>query len=102
MYVPTSDGLCKQSVVIKAYKTKLHCEVLTGDKKKSNVVYISRITLDTTESTFMPFISKRLQFPVRLAFAMMINKSHGQSFDNAGLFVTCKETYVAFLYIPVR
>ncbi len=35
--------------------------------------------------TDMPFEFKRLQFPVRLAFAMSINKAQGQSLKVAGI-----------------
>ncbi|KAG9460641.1 hypothetical protein GDO78_020514 [Eleutherodactylus coqui] len=33
----------------------------------------------------MPFECKRLQFPVRLAFAMTINRAQGQSLQQCGL-----------------
>jgi len=33
----------------------------------------------------MPFEFKRLQFPVRLAFAMIINRAQGQSLQGCGL-----------------
>lgn len=39
---------------------------------------IPRIRLNTTEVEF-PFILMRKQFPVRLCFAMTVNKSQGQS-----------------------
>jgi hypothetical protein len=57
--------------------------------------------LDITPSdTALPFIFKRHQFPVRLAYAMTINKSQGQSVDNVGLdphtpVFTHGELYVA-------
>jgi ATP-dependent DNA helicase PIF1 len=35
--------------------------------------------------TYMSFGFKRLQFPVRLAFAMTINKAQGQSLQVCGL-----------------
>ena len=35
----------------------------------------------------MPFRISRIQFPVRLAFAMTINKSQGQTLDRVGLFI---------------
>ena len=35
----------------------------------------------------MPFILRRRQFPIQLAFAMTINKSQGQTFEEVGLFL---------------
>jgi ATP-dependent DNA helicase PIF1 len=35
--------------------------------------------------TDMPFEFKHLQFPVRLAFAMTLNKAQGQSLQKCGL-----------------
>jgi ATP-dependent exoDNAse (exonuclease V) alpha subunit len=45
---------------------------------------IPRIALYPSQ-TNLPFQFKRLQFPVRLAFAMTINKSQGQTLDKIGL-----------------
>ena len=38
-----------------------------------------------TIPTYLPFDFKRLQFPVRLAFAMTISKSQGQSLEVCGI-----------------
>merc|ERR1712023_47371 len=35
----------------------------------------------------LPFKFQRKQFPIRLAFAMTINKSQGQTFDRVGLLL---------------
>ena len=45
---------------------------------------IPRITLDTMEDDY-PFILRRTQFPVKLSFAMTINKSQGQSLQYVGI-----------------
>ena len=45
-------------------------------------VFIPRIPIALTDS---PFRFKRLQFPVRLSFAVSINKSQGQTLSVAGL-----------------
>lgn len=67
---------------VKSLKTFLiECTILTGCGT-GEVVLIPRIPLMPTE---LPFQFKRLQFPVKLSFAMTINKSQGQTFNVAGL-----------------
>ena len=48
------------------------------------VVFIPRIKLRPTKGEF-PFSFSRRQFPVRLSFAMTINKSQGQSMETVGV-----------------
>ena len=55
--------------------------ILTGCAEGEDV-FIPRIP---TTSTDMLFTFKRLQFPVRLAFAMSINKVQGQSLKIAAI-----------------
>lgn len=55
--------------------------ILKG-KYKGEDVLISRIPMTPTD---LPFDFKRLQFPVRLAYAMTINKSQGQSLEVCGI-----------------
>ena len=51
-------------------------------KLKGEEVLIPRIT---TIAADLPFQFNRIQFPVRLAFAMTINKSQGQSLEVCGI-----------------
>ena len=59
----------------------IEATILTGFAKGEDV-FIPRIPLIPTD---MPFNFKRLQFPVRLAFAMSINKAQGQSLKVVGI-----------------
>lgn len=49
--------------------------------------FIPRIPLSSSDNSRLPFNLQRLQFPVRLAFAMSINKAQGQSLRHLGLFL---------------
>ena len=46
---------------------------------------IPRIKFIVSESE-LPFTLQRIQFPVRLAFCMTINKAQGQTLDKTGLY----------------
>ena len=59
----------------------IEATILTG-KGAGETVLIPRIPLEASNLEF-PF--KRLQFPVRLAFAITINKSQGQSIKHCGV-----------------
>ena len=56
--------------------------VVLDGKYEKDQVFIPRIPIVTEKVTFK---SKKLQFPVRLSFAMTINKSQGQTLKIAGL-----------------
>jgi hypothetical protein len=69
-----SNGLCNGTHMILL-------RILGGDGK---TVFIPRISIEPSEGDIHIPLS-RCQFPVRLAFAMTINKSQGQSVQNVGL-----------------
>lgn len=67
--------------VKKMMNNVIEATIIMG-KYKGEHVLIPRIP---TIPTDLPFDFKRLQFPVRLAFAMTINKSQGQSLEVCGI-----------------
>uniref|UniRef100_A0A914PVH4 ATP-dependent DNA helicase n=1 Tax=Panagrolaimus davidi TaxID=227884 RepID=A0A914PVH4_9BILA len=79
-----SEGLCNGTrlLVIGLLNHTLQCKILTGDKK-GETVFIHRILLYNEEN--YPFTLARRQFPVKIAFAMTINKSQGGTFEKIGL-----------------
>ncbi|SAM03783.1 hypothetical protein [Absidia glauca] len=55
-----------------------------NENSEDQVEFIPRIQLTTMEDDY-PFILSRKQFPLKLSFAMTINKSQGQSLTNVGI-----------------
>lgn len=70
--------------VKKMQNNLIEATIITGNYKGTDVL-IPRIPMIPTD---MPFDFKRLQFPIRLAFAMTINKAQGQSLQVCGLNLT--------------
>ena len=61
----------------------IEAKILTGPFKGEDAL-ISRIPMIPTD---MSFQFKRLQFPIQLASAIMINKAQGQSLELCGLYL---------------
>lgn len=70
--------------VKKLHNNLIEATIITG-KYKGEDVLLPRIPMIPTD---MSFEFKRLQFPVRLAFAMTINKAQGQSLQVCGINLT--------------
>ena len=77
-------GLCNgtRMRIIDMGDRLLTCEIITGDKK-GKIIYIPKITL--IDDQHFSCELHRHQFPVKLAFAMTINKSQGQTFAQIGI-----------------
>lgn len=96
-------GLCNGTrLIIKEIgKYVLKVAVINnGGDEYNQIEFIPRITLSTLEDVY-PFILTRKRFPVKLSFAMTINKSQGQSLTNVGIDLrypvfTHGQLYVAF------
>jgi len=81
------EGLCNgtRMVVLNVRRKVLQCRIISKNRRfKDKVVLIPRIRLSSNAET-LPVPLKRLQFPVRLAFAMTINKSQGQLVEHVGI-----------------
>jgi hypothetical protein len=62
----------------------LKCEIITGSNA-GNIALLPRIALNPDDDK-LPFQMQRLQFPIKLAYAITINKSQRQSFSRVGSF----------------
>jgi ATP-dependent DNA helicase PIF1 len=80
-------GLCNGTRLISRNFTQscIECEIAVGENA-GNIVHIPRMPLIPTDSQ-LPFELERIQFPIRLAFAMTINKSQGQTLDYVCLWL---------------
>ncbi|THH15669.1 hypothetical protein EW146_g4843 [Bondarzewia mesenterica] len=78
-------GLCNGSQFIVQQMSERVLEVrLLGGEHHGEVHFIPRITLSPSNHEF-PFMLRRRQFPVRLAFTITINKAQGQSLEHVGI-----------------
>jgi len=50
-------------------------------------VFLPRITMSPSDDISLPFKMRRKQFPIRLSFAMTINKAQGQTIPNVGIYL---------------
>src|SRR5271155_141926 len=78
-------GVCNgtRAVVTRMSDRVLEARLLTGEHAGSTT-FIPRLSI-IPSNTQVPFDFCRRQFPVKVCFAMSINKSQGQSVDHVGL-----------------
>jgi ATP-dependent exoDNAse (exonuclease V) alpha subunit len=94
-------GLCNgMRLIVRRFTMRVvEVEIITG-KGASNVAFIPRIKF-IYDNNDLPFTFVRKQFPLRLAYAMTINKSQGQTLSHVGLHLADDlflygQLYVAF------
>lgn len=72
---------------------------MTGSHKKK-WIFLLRIIFTTSSNIKISFALKKKQFPIKLTFALTINKSQGQTIPNVGIYLlehvfTHDQLYVA-------
>ncbi|KZS04859.1 ATP-dependent Helicase-like protein [Daphnia magna] len=83
--IDSRQGLCNGTrLIIKALSGNLIVAEIVAGKHKGQNVFLPRMSMSPTDSD-LPF--KRSQFPVLVAFVMLINKSQGQTFERVGIYL---------------
>ncbi len=75
---------CARLIVKRFGQRVIEAEIITGNNVDKRV-FIPHIIMSPSETDW-PFVLRRCQFPVRVAFAMTINKSQGQTLNNVGVY----------------
>jgi len=83
-----NNGLCNGTrLMVRALQANAIDAQIVGGQHVGKRVFIPRIPMAPSDDMSLPFKFKRQQFPVRLSFAMTINKSQGQTIPNVGIYL---------------
>ncbi|XP_074271087.1 uncharacterized protein LOC141595011 [Silene latifolia] len=83
-----SFGLCNGTRLIykKFLPNTIECVIMTG-QNRGDTVLIPRIKLRPAPSANYPFQFQRNQFPLKLSFAMTVNKCQGQTLSQVAVYL---------------
>jgi hypothetical protein len=84
--ISPSTGLCNGTrLIIEALLPNVISARIVSGSKIGDVVLIPKISLNSPDES--PINFQRHQFPIRLAFAMSVNKAQGQTLQKVGLYL---------------
>ena len=96
-------GLCNGTIVIPVAATRNHVTVTVPKSNKAlgnRQVNIPRIVFVPSDATASCYL-RRVQFPLRPALAVTVNKVQGQTVDKAGLYLPCSLFSHGQLYVAL-
>ena len=82
------EGLCNGTrLICKSLTNNIIDAVISAGEFKGKQVFLHRISFRIENNPDCPMSFERVQFPVRLCFAMTINKAQGQTLDFVGIYL---------------
>jgi ATP-dependent DNA helicase PIF1 len=86
--IDPANGLCNGTrLVVRGFQSNaIDAEIVVGQHAGERV-FLPRIPLCPSDNDIFPFRFKRKQFPIRLSFAMTINKAQGQTIPTVGVYL---------------
>ncbi|KAI3740150.1 hypothetical protein L2E82_30571 [Cichorium intybus] len=86
--IDPANGLCNGTRLIckRFQQNVIDAEIAVGQHAGKRV-FLPKIPLCPSDDDLFPFKLKRKQFPIRLCFAMTINKAQGQTIPNVGIYL---------------
>ena len=86
--IDLENGLCNGTrLICKSFQHHvIDAEIAVGQHAGKRV-FLPKIPLTPSDDDMFPFKLKRKQFPVRLCFAMTINKAQGQTIPHVGIYL---------------
>ncbi|KAI8561963.1 hypothetical protein RHMOL_Rhmol04G0381700 [Rhododendron molle] len=83
-----SKGLCNGTrLICKEFNAHMIVAQIAVGENKGNTIFIPRIPLQPSDPQLYPVEFSRRQFPVKLCYAMTINKAQGQTLKKVGLYL---------------
>jgi len=100
--ISTKQGMCNETrlQITNLKKYVIEAKILVGSFT-DNVVLIPCIPLTTNDDGTTPIKFTRLQFPIRPAFALTINKAQGQTLTTTGTYLPLSVFTHGQLYVAL-
>ena len=83
-----NNGLCNGTrLMVRPFQDNAIDAEIVGGQHAGRRVFLPRIPLSLSDDISLPFKMRKKQFPIRLSFAMTINKAQGQTIPNVGIYL---------------